>query len=133
MAESEGSYEPNRNVAAAVGSCPLAVVAAGCTAKVNPKQEAAAAKDPRQAGAIAEIQRLGGKVTVDEKSPDKPVIGVSLRHSEVTDAGLEVPQRIASTPMPDMDHTQVTDAGLASLAGLTNLQLLDMGAHQGDR
>ena len=46
----------------------LAVVASGWAAEVNPEQ----------AKAVAEIEKLGGKVTVDEKSPDKPVIGVDL-------------------------------------------------------
>ena len=30
--------------------------------------------NPEQANAIAEIKKLGGKVTVDERSPDKPAI-----------------------------------------------------------
>ena len=43
-----------------------------------------------EAKAIAEIQKLGGKVTRDEKSPGKPVIHVFfLSGSHVTDAGLE--------------------------------------------
>ena len=53
----------------------LAVVASGWAAEVNPEQ----------AKAIAEIEKLGGKVTVDEKSPDKPVIDVYLSGTEVTD------------------------------------------------
>ena len=40
-----------------------------------------------QARAIAEIQKLGGEVTVDEKSPEKPVIDVQFVRA--TDAGLE--------------------------------------------
>ena len=105
----------------------LAVVATGCTARVSPKEEKpAAGENPRQAKAVAEITRLGGKVTVDEKSPGKPVIGVSLRHVEVTDAGLECLKELSQLQLLDLDHTQVTDAGLASLKGLTNLQLLDL-------
>ena len=32
-----------------------------------------------QAKAIAEIEKLGGKVTVDEKSPGKPIVRVDFR------------------------------------------------------
>ena len=42
-----------------------------------------------QAEAIAAIEKSGGKVTVDEKAPDKPVIAVDFQHTHVTDAGLE--------------------------------------------
>jgi hypothetical protein len=105
----------------------LAMVASGCTARVNPKQEkATAGENPRQAKAVAEIERLGGKVTVDEKSGDKPVIGVSLRHVEVTDAGLKCLKELPQLQLLDLDHTQVSDAGLECLKELTQLQLLDL-------
>jgi Leucine-rich repeat (LRR) protein len=105
----------------------LAVVVSGCTARVTPRAEkATAGKNPRQARAIAEIEALGGKVTVDEKSPDKPVIGVSLRHIEVTDAGLECLKELPLLQLLDLDHTPVTDVGLKCLKGLTQLQLLDL-------
>ena len=32
--------------------------------------------NPKEADAVAEIKRLGGKFTVDEKSPETPVIDV---------------------------------------------------------
>ena len=53
----------------------LAVVASGRTAEANPEQ----------AKVLAEIEELGGKVTFGEKSPDKPVIGLSLNRYHVTD------------------------------------------------
>ena len=48
-----------------------------------------------QAKAIAEIEKLGGKVAVDKKSPDKAVFCVILSHTQVTDAGLEHLQGLA--------------------------------------
>jgi len=65
----------------------------------------AAAKDKAkpastQKQAIAAIKKLGGSVTVDEKSPGKPVVGVALF------------------------GTQITDAWLVHLKGLTNLKSL---------
>ena len=38
--------------------------------------------------AIAYFEKLGGQITVDEKSSGKPVIKISLKGSKVTDAGL---------------------------------------------
>jgi len=46
-----------------------------------------------QPKAIAEIDKLGGKVILDEKSPSKPVIEVDLRETQVTDAGVKDLQR----------------------------------------
>lgn len=106
---------------------PLAVLVSGCAARVNPREgKAAAGENPRQAQAIAEIEALGGKVTVDEKSPDKPVIGVSLRHLDVTDVGLVCLKDLPHLQLLDLDHTRVTDVGLANLEGLPQLQLLDL-------
>jgi hypothetical protein len=72
----------------------LALVASGSAAEANPER----------AKAIAEIEKLGGKVVVDEKSPDKPVIGVALVGTE---------------------GNEVTDAALDHLKGLTKLQSLN--------
>ncbi len=41
-----------------------------------------------QAQAVAEIEKMGGTVAVDEKSPGKPVIGVDFSDAKVTDVGL---------------------------------------------
>ena len=49
----------------------------------------AAEPNAEQAKAIAEIEKLGGKVTVDEKSPGKPVISVDLVRTSATDADLK--------------------------------------------
>ena len=40
-----------------------------------------------RAKVMAEIPKLGGKITIDEKSPGKPVIAVDLARTSVTDAG----------------------------------------------
>ena len=49
--------------------------------KPTPTQGLTAEPNTDQAKAIAEIEKLGGKVTVDEKSPGKPVIRVDLDQS----------------------------------------------------
>ncbi len=79
-----------------------------------------------QAKAIAEIEKLGGKVTVDKKSPDKPAIRVDLQGSEVTDAGLEHLKGLTELQTLDLWRTKLTGAGLVHLRGLTKLQLLEM-------
>jgi hypothetical protein len=94
----------------------LGVVASGCTANVNPEQ----------AKALAEIEKLGGKVTFDEKSREKSVIGVNMSGTTVTDAGLEHFKGLSQLQELYLTDTKVTGAGLEHLKGLTNLQRLDL-------
>ena len=42
-----------------------------------------------EAKAVKAVEKLGGKVTVDDKRPGKPVVGVDLSNTKVTDAGLK--------------------------------------------
>jgi len=65
-----------------------------------------------QVKAIAEIEKVGGKVTVDEKSPGKPVIAVKFNRS-LTPLGPDIPP-------------QVTDEGLEHLKGLIKLESLNL-------
>ncbi len=76
---------------------------------------------------IAEIVKLGGKVTIDDKSPGKPVISVDLQRTKVTDAGLEHLEGLDQLQSLNLHNTKVTDAGLEQLKGLTNLQSLNLG------
>ena len=111
-----------------------------------------------QATAITEIKRLGGSVTIDEKSPGKPVIEVNLVGSKVTDAslvylkgfpelkwlslgnakkitnaGLLHLKGLAKLEFLNLDFTQVTDTGLVHLKGLTKLKKLYLwGTKVGD-
>ncbi len=78
-----------------------------------------------QAKTIAEIEKLGGKVTVDENSPDRSVKSVDLAGSRVTDAGLEhLIKGLTHLQSLSLMDTQVTDAGLVHLKGLTKLRSL---------
>ena len=111
-----------------------------------------------QAKAIAEIEKLGGKVTIDEKSPDKPVIDVSLNGDKVTDAWLEhldglrrpaiagplgapvsdpwlgSPQRIGPTPIADVGVYQGHQHWIGYTSkGFTGLQSLTLRSSQGER
>ena len=48
--------------------------------------EKAAANKAAGEKAMAVIAHLGGDLTIDERSPGKPVISVTLRNAAVTDA-----------------------------------------------
>ena len=93
----------------------LAVVASGWAAEANPEQ----------AKAIAAIEKLGGKVTFDANN--QAVFGVSLRKTEVTDAGMVYLKALTSLEDLDLSHTKLTDAGLEHLKGLTKLRWLGLG------
>ena len=94
----------------------LAVVASGWAAEANPDQ----------AKSVAEVEQLGGSITVDEKNPDRPVIGVYLQYTKVTDAVLGHLKALTNLKKLDLLRTEVTDAGLEQLKGLTNLKDLNL-------
>ena len=94
--------------------------------------------------AIAEIERMGGKVqqktsfaitlsgpAVTDESLGK-LLGVTnltdldLSDANVTDAGLTRIQALKSLQILDLSFTKVTDAGLAHLKALANLEELDL-------
>ena len=79
-----------------------------------------------QSTAIAEIEKLGGKVTVDERIADKPVIGVSLDRTKVTDSGLVCLKALSRLKSLKLRNTSVTDAGLEQLKALRELRSLDL-------
>jgi internalin A len=75
----------------------------------------AAERNADEAKAIAEIERLGGKVTVDEKNPGRPVVAVDFTDTQVTDAGLEHLTGLTKLQSLNLEETQITDAGLTYL------------------
>jgi beta-lactamase regulating signal transducer with metallopeptidase domain/Leucine-rich repeat (LRR) protein len=107
---------------------PSSVAEKSAEGTVGPLPEVRLDADPKdgteQAKATAEIEKLGGKVIVDEKNPAKPVIGVDLTGTKVTDAGLEHLKGLPKLQSLKLYRTKVTDEGLKHLKGLTNLQSL---------
>ena len=79
-----------------------------------------------EASAVKAVEKLGGKVTRDDKLPGKPVIGVNLAGTKVTDAGLKELADLKQLTTLGLDSTQVTDAGLKELTHLKQLTLLDL-------
>ena len=74
--------------------------------------------------AIAEIEKLGGVYGGDKESPDRPIVGVWLRGTQVTDAALEHLKGLTNLQELQLHCPQVTYAGLEHLKGLTSLQRL---------
>jgi WD40 repeat protein len=84
-------------------------------------------KESEQEKAIAEIKKLGGKVAIDEKSPDKPVVEVNLSYGPVTDAGLAYLKGLPQLQSLNLEECgKITDAGLANVKGLTRLKMLNL-------
>jgi cytochrome c peroxidase len=73
---------------------------------------------------IAKIEKLGGKVEVDDKSPGKPVITVNLHGTKVTDDDLKHFKALPQLQKLNLGWTQIGDAGLEHLKDLTKLQRL---------
>jgi hypothetical protein len=85
----------------------------------------AAEPQTEQEKAVVEIKKLGGSVAIDEKSPDKPVIGVALPRTKVTDAGLEHLKGLPKLQWLSLLRTKVTDAGVKDLKkALPNVQII---------
>jgi hypothetical protein len=81
-----------------------------------------AAEPDDQAKAIAEIEKLGGKVVADEVHPGQ--VWVWFEGNKVTDAGLAHVKDLRQLRTLVLDGSSVTDAGLANLEGLTTLRWL---------
>src|SRR5436190_11057360 len=83
-----------------------------------------------EASAVKAVEKLGGKVTRDDKLPGKPVIGVSFFGTQVTDAGLKELKDLTQLKELSLYGPQVTDAGLKELKDLKQLTTLDLSGTQ---
>ncbi len=80
-----------------------------------------------EAAAVKAIEKLGGRVRVDDRQPGAPVVvGVDFHFTEVTDAGLKELKKLKSLQSLDLTDTKITDAGLKELKELKSLQSLDL-------
>src|ERR1700736_4569870 len=75
---------------------------------------------------IAEIQKVGGSVELDEHAPDKPLVAVDIHGSDGADALLRRLENQTQLRRLDLGGTDVTDAGLAPLSALTELEELNL-------
>ena len=97
------------------------------------------------AEAIEAIKRLGGRVTIDQAHPDKPVVGVqfgrggrdrdlvllkslpklrvlNLEAAGITDVGMGIINGLTELTSLNVARTEITDVGLAHLTDLTKLK-----------
>ena len=81
-----------------------------------------------ESAAIAAIEKLGGKVEVDQQLPDKPVIKVYLHSTPVTDADLVHIAQLKQVQNIFLAKTQITDAGLEHLRDAHGLKTLGLNA-----
>src|SRR5438105_3614571 len=82
----------------------------------------AARADDAEDKAVAFVEKLGGKVTRDEKLPGKPVVAVNLRNTFVKDADLKELAAFKSLTTLDLSgNPGVTDDGMQHLVPLKNL------------
>ena len=86
----------------------------------------AAPQESRREAVLAAIARTGGKVTIDERDPAKPVIKVELSGPTVTDATVEGLECLAELRSLKLEYTLLTDAGLSKIAGLKTLRALEL-------
>src|SRR5262249_33436310 len=80
--------------------------------------------DEAEDKAVKAIQELGGRIARDQKAKGKPIIRVYLSGTDVTDGELKHLAGLQQLQMLDLMSTQVTNAGLKHLAGLQQLQKL---------
>lgn len=76
--------------------------------------------------AIAAVEKLGGTMEVDETRPGRPVVGVDLSRSAVTDADLVLLAALPDLEVLDLRLTSVGDAGVAHLRGAKVLRFLNL-------
>ena len=71
-----------------------------------------------QVKAVAEIEKLGGKIVFEKKGSRNVVVAVDLSTEDVTDAGVEHLQDLASLRSLNLLGTKVTNVTLERLQGL---------------
>ena len=82
--------------------------------------------DEAEDKAVQAIEKLGGKVTRDEKAVGRPVVEVDLFNRQVADADLKELAQLKQLQSLNLHCTEVTDAGLKELAALKQLQSLNL-------
>src|SRR5260221_442232 len=72
---------------------------------------------------IAEVEKLGGKVDLDETRPDKPIIKIDLHSTKVSDSDLvflnKMRKHLKNLRYLDLRLTHIGDEGVDSVKNLT--------------
>ncbi len=103
--------------------CFFFLVLSGCGTSHN-ATKSANQPNKEYADAIAEIQRLSGKVTFDEEAAGKPVYAVTFSETGIGDEALKPVGALTELKVLLLGYTQVTDAGLKHIEELTQIRRL---------
>jgi hypothetical protein len=71
-----------------------------------------------------QVEKLGGRVRLDDKQPGGPIVEIDLHQTRTRDTDLEMLHGLTSLRTLNLFGTSITDAGLTNLAGLTKLEKL---------
>ena len=82
--------------------------------------------DPQRDRVVALVERLGGQIERDEKAPGRPVVGIRLATTRISDDQLGELRGLSSLRSLDLTQTRISDAGLAQLRGHEGLRSLDL-------
>jgi hypothetical protein len=77
------------------------------------------ARDETQEHARAAVKKLGGTVRIDGKDPSRPVIGINLDSTPVTDDDLMNLKTFPQLRVLSLNQTPISDTGLEHIKGLT--------------
>lgn len=80
--------------------------------------------DTNPAQSLAQIEREGGKVRFDEKSPGRPVVAIDFSGTPLNDAGLRNISGMTTLKSLNLKQTRITGNGLANLKNLPHLRVL---------
>src|SRR5262249_54117711 len=75
---------------------------------------------------VKAIEKLGGTVTRDDEIAGKPVVGVDLGGTKITDADLKGLKELKALQTLVLRRTEVTDTGMKELKELKSLQTLNL-------
>lgn len=91
----------------------------------EPKTPAPDVTNAAMSQAVADIEKLGGKVTADPNRPDKPITKIALAKLKLTDKQLEALAAFKGLEELDLgDNRQITDDGLVQLKDMDQLTKL---------
>src|SRR4051812_29653768 len=78
-----------------------------------------------EAAALAALEKLGAGIIRDKTKPEKPVVGVDLSSTTVTDTDLVHLRELKNLQAVSLGYcSDVTDKGVAHLNGLTAIREL---------
>jgi hypothetical protein len=75
---------------------------------------------------IAAIEKLGGKVELNENLSGKPIVKVDFHNTQITDTDLKLLKKLSELRNLDLRFTKIGDAGMAHLKKLKKLQMLNL-------